>query len=155
MKYEFVKKMIADGLLNGYVKIINNPNDNCISCQIGAYWFYFIGDEYENMTVSEVLTDFPIHELADMICKAMANLFDDEIEYYINYLLERYDAGHKKSKDFNMFLWNKLKRHMGHNVEICAYGESTNEDICLECNDCGEIIIDAGLYTLVARNDEE
>lgn len=48
------KEMIFKGLCDGTVKIISNPNDDCIACQIGEFWFYFIGSEDENLTPDEV-----------------------------------------------------------------------------------------------------
>ena len=58
------------------------------------------------------------------------------------------DAG-KKS---DMLLWDRLKEHLGHNVEIVAYGEPDDpEDICLEDIDTYEVVLDAQLYTLAAR----
>ena len=29
-------------------------NDDCIACQIGEFWFYFIGSEDEDLTPNEV-----------------------------------------------------------------------------------------------------
>ena len=56
--------------------------------------------------------------------------------------------------DMNMILWNLLKDHIGHDVEIVCYGDIDNpHDICLECVDCGEVILDAEIYTLCARED--
>ena len=56
--------------------------------------------------------------------------------------------------DQNTVLWEKLKKHIGHSVEIVCYGDEENpQNISLECNDCGEVIIDAELYTLSARDD--
>ena len=41
-------------------------------------------------------------------------------------------------------LWNILKEHIGHNVEIVYYGDKDSPvDICLECTDCNEVILDA------------
>ena len=58
--------------------------------------------------------------------------------------------------DKNDLLWNALKGHYGHNVEIAIYGDAENpQDICLECMDCNEIILDAEIYTLSARDDNE
>ena len=54
----------------------------------------------------------------------------------------------------DMLLWNELKKHIGHNVEIVCYGDENNpHDICLECTDCNEIILDAELYTICSRED--
>ena len=46
------KEMIFKGLCDGTVKIISNPNDDCIACRIGEFWFYFIGNEDEDLTPS-------------------------------------------------------------------------------------------------------
>ena len=54
----------------------------------------------------------------------------------------------------NEILWNLLKNHIGHDVQIVYYGDPDDPvDICLECNDCGEVILDAELYTICARED--
>lgn len=51
-------------------------------------------------------------------------------------------------------LWNLLLKHRGHNVGIVSYGDPDNPaDVCLECEDCGEVILDAELYTLSAREE--
>ena len=48
--------------------------------------------------------------------------------------------------DMNMVLWNELKKHRGHKVNIVSYGDWDNPaDICLECEDCGEVVLDANL----------
>lgn len=55
---------------------------------------------------------------------------------------------------FDMVLWNKLKDHIGHHIEIVAYGDLDDpDDICLECFDCNEVILDAEIYSLCARED--
>ena len=56
----------------------------------------------------------------------------------------------------DMYLWNLLKEHLGHDVELVYYGNKDNPaNISIECNDCGCVIIDAELYTLRAREDVE
>lgn len=55
---------------------------------------------------------------------------------------------------YNNVLWNALKAHIGHSVSIVYYGDAEDPaDICLECNDCNEVILDAEIYTLCARED--
>lgn len=55
---------------------------------------------------------------------------------------------------FSVTLWHKLLKHRGHHVEIVSYGDVDDPvDVCLECNDCCEVILDAELYTLCARDD--
>lgn len=49
-------------------------------------------------------------------------------------------------------LWNLLLRHRGHNVVIVTYGDpDAPVDVCLECEDCGEVVLDAELNTLAAK----
>ena len=54
-------------------------------------------------------------------------------------------------------LWNLLEKHIGHEVHIVSYGDNNGNvyDVCLECEDCNEVILDSELYTLTARNDKE
>lgn len=86
---------------------------------------------------------------------------DTEIEHIIrelNFGRYRADAhvraaeGHT-GRDENM-LWDLLLKHRGHQVAIAAYGDiGSPADVCLECEDCNEVILDAELYTLSARED--
>lgn len=56
--------------------------------------------------------------------------------------------------DINMILWNELKKHREHNVRIVSYRNWEDPaNICLECEDCGEVVLDAEIYTLCARED--
>lgn len=58
------------------------------------------------------------------------------------------------NNEMDMILWNELKKHRGHKVSIVSYGDYDNPaDICLECEDCNEVILDAELYTLYPRED--
>lgn len=54
-------------------------------------------------------------------------------------------------------LWNLLEKHIGHEVHVVSYGDNNGNiaDVCLECEDCNEVILDSELYTLAARNDKE
>ena len=41
----------------------------------------------------------------------------------------------------DQMLWDMLKSHIGHQVRIVAYGDTDDPmDICLECEECGEVI---------------
>ena len=54
------------------------------------------------------------------------------------------------------YLWDKLAEHFGHDVRISVYGDVDDlADVCLECEDCNEVILDAELYTLRARSGIE
>lgn len=109
--------MIFEGLCDGTVKIISNLNDGCIACQIGEFWFYFIGSEDENLTSDEVYESYTKEELTEMIYSTLQDMKKnefDEVEYYKAFLEEKYD-------DMNMTLWNKLKKHRGHKVNIVSW----------------------------------
>lgn len=54
----------------------------------------------------------------------------------------------------NNLLWDLLKDHIGHKVEIVSYGDPDDPvDICLEDVDTNEVILDAEIYTICARED--
>lgn len=54
----------------------------------------------------------------------------------------------------NKLLWNLLKDHFGHKVEIAIYGDVNDPaSVTLEDLDTNEIIIDAGIYTICGRED--
>ena len=56
----------------------------------------------------------------------------------------------------NNLLWDKLNEHFGHNVVIARYGDVNDPaSVCLECEDCCEVILDAELYTLYEKDEEE
>ena len=56
--------------------------------------------------------------------------------------------------DMNKLLWNILKDHWGHKVEIAVYGDPEDPvSVTLEDMDTYEVILDAELYTICARED--
>lgn len=98
-----------------------------------------------------------MQQLTEMIYSTLQDMEKnefDEVEYYKAFLEEKYACNKEKSDDMNMILWNELKKHRGHKVSIVSYGDWDNPaDICLECEDCGEVVLDAEIYTLCARED--
>ena len=47
----------------------------------------------------------------------------------------------------NNYMFKKLKPHIGHNITCVAYGDINNPaDICIECEDCCEVLISAEDY---------
>lgn len=53
-----------------------------------------------------------------------------------------------------MLLWNILKDHFGHKVEIAVYGDPDDPaSVVLEDVDTDEVILDAEIYTICARED--
>ena len=58
--------------------------------------------------------------------------------------------------DKNNILWDALMAHRWHHVSIVSYGDNDDPvDVCLECEDCNEVILDAEIYTLAERDDIE
>lgn len=54
----------------------------------------------------------------------------------------------------NELLWNLLKEHFGHKVEIAIYGDINNPmSITLEDLDTDTVILDAEIYTICSRDD--
>lgn len=148
------KEMIFKGLCDETVKIISNPIDDCIACQIGDFCFYFIGSEDEDLTPNEVYESYTKEQLTEMIYSALQDIDTNEFEYYKSYLEEKYTSNKDESNDRNMILWNELRKHRGHKVCIVSYGDLDNPaSICLECEDCGEVVLDAESYTLCERED--
>lgn len=44
-------------------------------------------------------------------------------------------------------LYEIMKKHVGHHVEIAYYGDE--EEVALECEDCGCILFDTDCYDLI------
>ena len=64
------------------------------------------------------------------------------------------DVECENESNYDLLLWNTLKEHRGHHIYIASYGDSNDPvNISLECEDCGAIVLDAGLYTICARKD--
>ena len=55
---------------------------------------------------------------------------------------------------WNFRLWDVLRDHLGHKVEIAVYGDPDDPaSVTLEDLDTNEVIFDAGIYTLATRED--
>ena len=86
-------------------------------------------------------------EGAMLLASNILNKTKDEISELL------YD-GAENTENSDETLWNILKKHIGHNVEIVYYGDPENPaDITLEDTDTNEVILDAELYTICARED--
>lgn len=49
------------------------------------------------------------------------------------------------------YMFKTLKPHIGHNIVCVAYGDINDPtDICIECEDCNEVLISAETF-----NEEE
>lgn len=64
------------------------------------------------------------------------------------------DISDQERAEHREWLWNILKNHFGHKVEIAVYGDPQNPaSVCLEDVDTNEVILDAGIYTLCGRDE--
>lgn len=58
--------------------------------------------------------------------------------------------------NFDNMLWDCLLSHQGHKLVVVSYGNLDDPaDVCLECEDCGVVVLDAELYTICARGDRQ
>lgn len=122
--------------------------------------------EYLKSKDYSVLHDCEVVKQEDMICGFAIN----RTYYYVtvsdsinnNLPCQKYkdvpkaevDKIEEESFENDTILWNELKKHRGHKISIVSYGDWEDPtDICLECEDCGEIILDAEIYTLCAREN--
>ena len=62
---------IQKGIKQNVIRIINNPNDDCISAQIGDYWFYFDESEEEGMKAEDYLDHVSVEDASLMISEAI------------------------------------------------------------------------------------
>lgn len=77
---------IVNGLWNGTIRLISNPNDNELACEIGEYWFYFISGEGRFLKPEEVRFKYDVFTIAKIILDAIIDLDDDEYTYYCDIL---------------------------------------------------------------------
>lgn len=56
----------------------------------------------------------------------------------------------------NNLVAEKLIRHIGHNIVCVFYGDREHpSDICIECEDCSEVLISAEDYEYNEEEDED
>ena len=82
------RKMIENGLKQG---LINPSNDECLICEIGDYWFYFGGSEFEHEAPEHIPFDTLVDEIKfclDGFYEDDWDTYEDEYMYYYYYLIE-------------------------------------------------------------------
>lgn len=53
-------------------------------------------------------------------------------------------------------LWDLLLAHRGHELVVASYGDPDNpQNVSLECETCETVVLDAELYTLCVRSEDE
>lgn len=53
-------------------------------------------------------------------------------------------------------LWDRLLQHRGHELVVVTYGnENDPADVCLECENCSCVVLDAEIYDLCTNEQEE
>jgi hypothetical protein len=87
------KSMIKNGYDKGIVCLVSVPDDGCLACQIGGYWFYFAKMEDEHMAPNEYKTKYTKDAIIDNILSTLYSfeyddVFEDEYWYYYFYLKE-------------------------------------------------------------------
>lgn len=84
---ESLNCLLHKGFEKGLVKLTPSPNDGETCCQIGDYWFYFLGDEESHNTPDDILMDYSQNDLIDMIQDAIVDLPEEEKKYYKYFLI--------------------------------------------------------------------
>lgn len=85
---ESLNCLLHKGFEKGLVKLTPSPNDGETCCQIGDYWFYFLGDEESHNTPDDILMGYSQNDLIDMIQDAIVDLPEEEKKYYKYFLIE-------------------------------------------------------------------
>lgn len=88
---DFRFKAVRRALVNGTIKLINNPNDGCLAAQCGDYWFYFANRGDEFMSPEEYKKTHHIRAATARIVAAMDGLGQTEQDYYRSVLEEMMD----------------------------------------------------------------
>ena len=103
MIHKITRQMIKEGYQKGFVWLINNPNDGCISAQIGNQWFYFAGNENDELTVESYKEVYTSEEIVDYIFSVLDSdfktEFEDEYLYYYYFLKERLNYENKTKEN--------------------------------------------------------
>ena len=86
-------EQVVEGMELGDITVVDSPNDDGAVCQIGDNWFYFGGQEAEEMTAAEYLANVPKDEIAKEILGTLEDFrhdpdFADEYGYYEAFLNE-------------------------------------------------------------------
>ena len=87
MKY-ITKKMIEDGLMSKV--IIPKLEEDGLKAQIGEYWFYFGGSEFEYTNPKSIPFSVLVDEIKEVLddFRKYPDIFEDEYLYYYYFLCE-------------------------------------------------------------------
>lgn len=121
--------MIFTGLCDGTVKIINNPKDDTIACQIGTDFFYFISSNsnYRTLSADEIYESFTKEQLTEKIYSALQNLkdcCDSSYLYYLTILQNTYNNSNSETNKLDIIYNNiqKLLNESNENLKNAAAG---------------------------------
>ena len=90
-------ELIAEGLENGDICIVDSPHEDGVVCRISDHWFYFGGQTAEEMSAAEYLENIPRKDISKEIFEVLEDFcqdpgFADEYRYYEAVLNERANA---------------------------------------------------------------
>lgn len=86
--------------------------------------------------------------ISPQFAAALEEALNIEASFWLD-LQKNYD---KEMIEYSFTLAGRLEKHAGHNVVIVKYGDWDDPvDICLECEDCNEVILDAEIYDITAK----
>ena len=93
-------------------------------------------------------------DLKKFLCDLMWVEDEDVVIYKDGEVIFGQEFLDEAERKWNRMLWDTLRSHLGHRVEIAVYGDVDNPaSVTLEDIDTGSVILDAGIYTLKPRED--
>ena len=76
---------VLQGLRSGIIRIEDEYADGGVIARIGDNWFYFAGQEGENMTAAEYLANVPEEDIACKISEVLGDFQDDDEDEWLYY----------------------------------------------------------------------
>lgn len=149
--YAFWKHDVPPYVLGGEVTEIKSNGRVCVKGFTGCSFLPLQILPLEEGRAKQKEIDLALKNYKNTIKKAEEELRSHTKQLSLKYTLT--EIGHTDT-DEDTLLWDILQKHRGHKVSIVSYGDNdAPANIALECEDCGEVILDAGIYTIYARKD--
>lgn len=103
------KEMVLKGFDEGVVELVSDPNmESGTVCRIGELWFYFGGEEAEEMEPTEYFARVPKDDIASEIVSSLENLqlLTGSVEYaYYEAILQEAIGMGLEDRSFTVTEW--------------------------------------------------
>ena len=125
-----------------------------------TYRIPLVWQEYGHINVkAESVEEAIVYALGPECPLPEGSYVDDSVE--VDYAALEADAQPTPTQcedcddSYDDLLWKLLLAHRGHRVSVVSYGDPADPaNVSLECEDCGEVILDAEINTICAREDK-